>query len=77
MRTRVFWIDTAERAVRTAAQTFIASVATTLAVQQVAWDVVGGTVALATLVSVATSIVASGKGDPTSASLVAPPVTTP
>ena len=44
------------RAIRTAAQTAIAAIGTTLMVQQVEWDVVAGTSALAALLSVLTSI---------------------
>lgn len=68
--TRKFWLDAAERAIKTAAQTTIAAVSTTALVQDLDWAIVGGTVAIATGLSVLTSIASSPIGDPGSASAV-------
>lgn len=56
-----FWVDTLERMVRTAAQAFIASIGTTALIQEVQWDIVGGTTALATVLSFATALAAPDK----------------
>lgn len=44
------------RAVRTAAQSAIAAIGTTVLIQQVDWEVVLGTTGIATLLSVLTSL---------------------
>ena len=44
------------RAIRTAAQSALAAIGTTAMVQQVEWEVVGGTAALAALLSVLSSL---------------------
>lgn len=69
MWTKAFWRDATERAIKTAAQSTI-GVLTATSVDAIDWE--GGVVAVAvaTAVSVLTSIVSSGKGDPDSASLV-------
>jgi hypothetical protein len=51
-----FVVAAAERAIKTAAQSAVAAFGTTAALQGVEWDVVGGTVAVATILSVLTSI---------------------
>lgn len=45
-----------ERAIKTAAQTFLAAVGTTATLGGIDWPVVGSTVAVATLLSVVTSL---------------------
>ena len=57
-----FWGATAERAVKTAAQTALATIGTTAVIHEVDWLVVGSATALATVLSVLTSI-ASGAND--------------
>lgn len=47
------------RAVRTAAQTVVASIGTTAAIEAVNWKVVLSTTALATLLSLLTSVITS------------------
>ena len=51
-----FWIAAGERAIKTIAQTAIATIGTTAAIHQVDWVVVGSASALAALLSVLTSI---------------------
>lgn len=65
-----FWADAFERVVKTAAQSAIAAVATTGLIQDVQWDIVGGTVAIASALSLLTSIASAGVADRDSASLV-------
>ena len=45
-----------ERAIKTAAQTFLAAVTVTATLGSIDWPVVGSTVAVATMLSVATSL---------------------
>lgn len=56
LTSRAWWSAAATRAVRTAAQTFVASVATVTVLGDVPWSVVGGTVGLSALLSLATSL---------------------
>lgn len=71
MTTREFWINTAERAIRTWAQAFLAlSGATAFNVLTADWQAIVGVSTGAAVLSVATSIVASGVGDKGTASLV-------
>ncbi len=71
VRTREFWLNTAERAVRTWAQAFVALAgATAFDVLTANWQALVGVSTGAALLSVATSIVASGVGDKGSPSLV-------
>ena len=57
-----FWGASVERAIKTAAQTAIATIGTTALIHEVDWAVVGSATALATVLSVLTSI-ASGAND--------------
>lgn len=71
MKTAQFWYDTAERAVKTAAQTALGSlVVVNVPVWDLDWSAGLGITATATIASVLTSIISSGKGDHQSASLV-------
>lgn len=54
--TKEFWRAAAIRAIRTAAQTMIASIGTTAMINQIDWLAVVSTTAVATLLSVLTSI---------------------
>ena len=55
--TKEFWKAAAIRALRTVAQTAIATIGTTALIQDVNWAVVGSSALLAGLLSVLTSIV--------------------
>ena len=57
-----FWKASAERAIKTAAQVAVATIGTTAAIHEVDWAVVGSATALATVLSVLTSV-ASGARD--------------
>ena len=59
---RAFITATAERALKTASQTAIATIGTTAVIHEVDWLIVGSATALATVLSVLTSI-ASGAND--------------
>lgn len=70
MFTVMFWRSTAERAVKTAAQSAVAAIGTTAVVQSLDWAVVGGTSAVATLLSVLSSIASASVGDEGSPSAI-------
>ena len=71
MRTTAFWIDAAERAVRTFAQALVAVlVAGFVFTDAAAWGEALLSAAVAALVSLLTSVAASGVGDPASPSLL-------
>lgn len=70
MKTRKFWTDTVERAVKTAAQTLSASLIVFTGVLDVDWVNSLSAAGLATLLSVLGSIGSSKTGDSESASLV-------
>lgn len=57
-----FWKATAERTIGTAAATFIAAIGSTALFEEVTWPVVGSTVALASILTVAKSVVAGTGG---------------
>jgi len=54
--TASFWAQTAERAIKTAAQTAAGAIGATAIVQDLDWQIVGGTAAIATVLSVLSSI---------------------
>lgn len=71
--TATFWLDAAERAIKTAAQTVLATVGTNVtAVTNLDWQEAGIIVGLATGFSVLTSIVSTGIGEPGTASVLNP-----
>lgn len=72
MRSRQFWQDTAERAIKTAAQAILAVFVAGVTILSVDWVDTLAIGATAALVSVLTSIASAGIRDPESASLVAP-----
>ena len=71
MRTTAFWVDAGERAVRTFAQALVAVlVAGFVFTDAAAWGEALLSAAVAALVSLLTSVAASGMGDPESPSLL-------
>lgn len=63
LTTGKFWAATAERAVKTAAQAAVAAIGVNVvALAEVNWELVGGTSALAAVLSVLTSVASSGAG---------------
>ena len=71
MRTAKFWIDAAERAVRTFAQALVAALtAGFVFTDGAAWGAALLTAAIAALVSLRTSVAASGVGDQSTPSLL-------
>lgn len=66
-----FWLDTTERAVKTAAQTAAAFLVGMAALSEVDWGQLGGVVGLATLLSILTSLSSFGFGAPGTASVTA------
>ena len=71
MRTRQFWTDALERAVRTFAQALVAMLVVGFVFTDVAaWGEALLSAAVAALVSLLTSVAASGVGDPESPSFV-------
>lgn len=70
MRTKKFWTDTFERAVKTAAQTLTGSLVVFTGLLDVDWVNSLSAAGLATLLSVLTSVGSSKTGDNESASLV-------
>jgi hypothetical protein len=72
MFTVPFWRASAERALRTVAQTAVALIGVDLvSVVDIAWPYVAGVSATAGLLSLLTSVAASGVGDKGTPSLVA------
>lgn len=71
MWTRIFWLKTAERALKTTAQAALSLLAVgTTSLLSVPWPAVAAVSGLAGLVSVLTSIASSGVADSSSPSLV-------
>lgn len=73
MRTKTFWLETAERAIKTLAQSLIAAigVGTTVPVWELGWAEILGISLTATVLSVLTSIASAGAGEPATPSVVA------
>lgn len=72
MRSRQFWEDTAERAIKTFAQALLGVFVAGVTIMSVDWVDTLAIGATAALVSVLTSIASAGVRNPQSASLVAP-----
>lgn len=73
MRSKQFWQDTAERAIKTFAQTLLATLSMAVvgtAVWELEWTYAVGASLTATLFSLLTSVVSAGANDPESASLI-------
>lgn len=71
MRTRTFWVEAAERAIRTFAQALVAVLAAGFVfTDAAAWGEALLASAIAALVSLLTSVAASGVGNPDSPSLL-------
>ena len=68
MWTRAFWKDTAERAVKTAAQTAGGVLIVGTPIWEIDWTAGLGITATATVLSILTSLASSGRGDHESAS---------
>lgn len=65
LATGAFWAATAERAVKTAAQSGIALLTTNLTgILEVDWQAAGSVIGLATLISILTSVASAGAGNP-------------
>lgn len=60
---RTWWLGVAERALKTAAQTCLASIGTATLLGDVPWPAVASTVALAVIASVLTSIADPARAD--------------
>lgn len=58
LTSKSFWTATAERAVRTAAQTAVATIGTTALIHQVDWAIVGSASGLAAVLAVLTAVAA-------------------
>lgn len=68
--TASFWVQAAERAVKTFAQTAIASVGAAATIDAVDWRVVAGATVLSTVLSLLTSVASARVGGDSSPSLV-------
>ncbi|MFP3156021.1 holin [Lachnospiraceae bacterium ZAX-1] len=62
---KTFVLQTAERAIKTAAQSMIASIGTTSLIGDLQWGIVLSTTGMAVVLSILTSIASSGIGDST------------
>ncbi|MHB2251664.1 holin [Corynebacterium aurimucosum] len=72
MRTKEFWLDLLERALKTFAQALVAVIPVGAVLWEIPWTDGLGIAATATVISVLSSIVSSGSGDPETASLLTP-----
>lgn len=63
LTSKEFWQDTADRTIRTMAQTAIAACGTATVIKDVDWEVVAGTTLLAGILCVLTCIATSGSTD--------------
>jgi hypothetical protein len=71
--TATFWLDAGERAIKTAAQTVLALVGVNVTdVASLNWQEMAITTGVATGLSILTSIVSSGIGEPGTASVLNP-----
>lgn len=70
MRTKTFWLDVLERAVRTAAQSALGFLGVGTGLLDVDWKAAALAVAVATATSLVMSILSVGVGDPGSPSVV-------
>ncbi|MGV0438853.1 holin [Corynebacterium mastitidis] len=70
MRTRSFWTDAAERAVKTLAQALIAVLAVGTPIYEIAWAEALGIAATAAVISVLTSVASVGVGESGTAAAV-------
>ncbi|MFJ1459749.1 holin [Nocardia sp. N2S4-5] len=70
MRTLAFWKATAERAVKTFAQALLALITIGATLTEIDWAAALSVSATAALVSVLSSVVSAGIGDPESPSLL-------
>jgi hypothetical protein len=71
--TLTFWLDALERAIKTAAQTVLGLIGTNVVdATSLDWQEIGVATAFTTGLSILTSIVSSGIGEPGSASLLNP-----
>lgn len=80
MRTKEFWMDTAERAAKTLAQNLAATMSVALAstaIWDIDWRYSVGVALTATVYSVLTSVGSAGLRNPESPSLVAPKTPVP
>lgn len=70
MRTRQFWLDTLERAIKTLAQTLLAWLVVDQTIWELDWQQGIGVAATATVASILGSIASAGVAQPDTASLV-------
>lgn len=70
MWTRTFWLDTAERAVKTLAQALIAVLAVGTPIYEIAWAEALGIAATAAVISMLTSVASVGVGESGTAAVV-------
>ncbi|MEJ6013300.1 holin [Corynebacterium sp. H127] len=73
MRSKTFWLDTSERAIKTFAQALLVVFGAGVTIISVDWMDALAIAATASLVSVLSSIVSVNVGAPGTASLVSPP----
>jgi hypothetical protein len=70
MKDKQYWLKwakaAARRALKTAAQTFVATIGTTATIGGVDWKLVGSTAALAAILSIGTSLAGLPEVEPTS-----------
>lgn len=70
MKDKQYWLKwakaAAKRALKTAAQTFVATIGTTATIGAVDWQLVGSTAALAAILSIGTSLAGLPEVEPTS-----------
>ena len=66
----IFLKDTIERAIKTAAETGVATIGTTTLIGEINWKMVASTIGVATILSVFSSIASRPIGDKKTASLI-------